>query len=167
MEHDKMYKNLLLVAGFAAFLTLSGCSSNKTYRHNYAETYEASEQGYYQNEQYRQEQKTPRDQNTIKPLAVSDIPSSGAPIGGSIEKAMDKSDRNRMLKALDKAPGKPTTWTNNRTSIKYVVVPTRKIVINDNPFCRKYQTTASRGESTKQMFGTACVGSDGNWHSVE
>jgi len=161
-----MNKKLFTILTIAAFVGLSGCSSNRTHAPHYADSYDMTEHTGDQSGQQRYAP-APPDQNTLKPLAINDIPSTGEPIGGSIEKNMDRTDRNRMLKALDKAPGKTTTWKNNRTAIKYVVVPTRKIVINDNPFCRRYQTTATRGTSSKQMTGTACVGSDGNWHSVE
>jgi surface antigen len=111
-------------------------------------------------------QAPPNDQNTLQKVNLSAAPSSSEPIGGSIEKSMEKDDKIKMSRALDKSPGKTTSWTNNRNSMHYAVTPIRKIVLKDNPFCRTYQMTATRGSYTKEVSGTACVSDDGNWHPI-
>ena len=106
------------------------------------------------------------DQNTIHEVNLGKTSASGELIGGSIEKMMDADDKLRMSRALDKSPGKTTTWQNPNTGISYAVTPVKKVVLRDNPFCREYRTTASKGEQSKEMTGTACVATDGNWHTV-
>lgn len=108
----------------------------------------------------------PRDQNTLQAVSLGSTPASSEPVGGSIEKSMDQDDKIKMSRALDKAPGKTTSWTNNRTGIHYEVTPIRKIVIKNNPYCRVYQTISTRGSFSKEVSGTACISEDGNWHPM-
>ena len=111
-------------------------------------------------------QAEPNDQNTLQKVSLSTTPASSEPIGGSIEKSMDNDDKIKMSRALDKAPGKTTSWTNKRNNLHYAVTPIRKIVLKDNPYCRTYQMTATRGSYSKEVSGTACVSDDGNWHPM-
>jgi len=104
--------------------------------------------------------------NTLKPIDVSNVNTKDPLIGGSIERSMDANDKAKMSKALDKAPGKSTVWTNDRMGITYTVTPIKKIVINNNPFCREYETMISRKYNSNTQHGTACIGDDGNWHSL-
>lgn len=106
------------------------------------------------------------DQGTIHEVSLGKTPAGGELIGGSIEKMMDSDDKVRMSRALDKSPGKTTTWQNPNTGISYAVTPVKKVTVRDNPFCREYRTTATKAEQNKEMTGTACVASDGNWHTV-
>ena len=92
---------------------------------------------------------------------------SGAPVGGSIEKSMDENDRTKLWHALDNAVGKPTHWVNSNTNIDYTAVPTEKVVIGGNPYCRKYTVSAIRNGNKEEMNGTACVGDDSNWKAVK
>lgn len=108
----------------------------------------------------------PNDQNTLQKVNLGASAASNEPIGGSIEKSMDSDDKIKMSRALDKAPGKTTSWTNNRNGMHYEVTPIRKIVLKDNPFCRVYQMVATRGSSVKEVSGTACISEDGNWHPM-
>ena len=87
-------------------------------------------------------------------------------IAGNFEKSMDQIDKSKLSHALDSPLGKSTHWSNEITGINYTVVPTAKLTIADNPFCRKYTITAARKSSTQQINGTACVGSDGNWQAI-
>jgi surface antigen len=91
---------------------------------------------------------------------------AGADIGGSAAFSMDSVDRRKMFRALDKPVGRPTQWVNQNTGVSYNVVATEKVMRNGNPYCRKYQTTATRGDREKQFTGTACVGADSNWQSA-
>lgn len=88
------------------------------------------------------------------------------PLAGNIEGSMDSNDRNKLSRALDGGIGKATTWTSSATGITYTVVPTRKISVGGNNLCRKYTITATRGGSQQQVSGSACVASDGAWHTV-
>lgn len=87
-------------------------------------------------------------------------------IGGSFESKMDNIDRSKLSRALDSGLGKATSWTSGASGITYTVVPTRKVTIGNNQFCRAYSITGTRGSSSNQYTGTACLGDDSNWHPV-
>jgi surface antigen len=87
--------------------------------------------------------------------------------GGEIGlKSMNEEDKSKMSKALDAALGKSTRWENGITGIHYTVTPTQKETIQGNPFCRQYQVIAMKGENRKVINGTACVTTDGSWHTI-
>ena len=87
--------------------------------------------------------------------------------GGEIGvRSMDSNDKSKMMHALDNSPGKSTQWTNGVSGVSYTVVPTRKVVIQNNPFCREYHITAAKGAYKREINGTACVTTDGVWHTV-
>lgn len=88
------------------------------------------------------------------------------PIAGNFEQRMDSIDKSKLSKALDKALGKMTEWTNDMTGITYRIVPTQKIVVDGNQFCRKYTITVIKNQDSQELSGSACVTEDGNWHSV-
>lgn len=105
--------------------------------------------------------------NEEKPIELSGAPvADSAPLAGDIQGSMDENDRNKLSRALDGGIGKETHWVSGATGIAYTVVPTRKISVGDNNLCRKYSITASRGGSRREVNGSACVGSDGAWHTV-
>lgn len=81
-------------------------------------------------------------------------------------KSMNATDRNKMSRALDSATGKSTHWKNEATGMEFTVTPVKKIVINDNPFCREYTVLVVRGDRQKQVHGRACVTTDGSWHTI-
>lgn len=87
-------------------------------------------------------------------------------LGGSVERNMDMTDKNKMYHALDNALGKSTKWTNATSNITFTVVPLKKVVINENPFCRVYRMSASRSGEVKQSSGTACVNNNGAWEAI-
>jgi surface antigen len=96
-----------------------------------------------------------------KPVAVT--MSGGGEIGLH---SMDATDKQKMSRALDAATGKSTSWVNGRSGIKYTITPIKKVIIQNNPFCRQYQADAEKGDSKKAMNGTACVMTDGSWHTI-
>ncbi len=86
---------------------------------------------------------------------------------GSAGGGMDSADRMKMSRALDNPPGKSTHWVNPSSGVSYTLVPTHKVVMNGNPYCRQYTlTSTSSGGSSHQSSGTACVSSDGSWQAV-
>jgi surface antigen len=87
-----------------------------------------------------------------------------SPLPGS--SAMDAIDTNKLFHALDNAPGKSTTWTNANTGITYTAVPVKKVVVNNNPFCRAYTLTILKAGNQNQINGTACVNTDGKWTPI-
>lgn len=92
---------------------------------------------------------------------------SGEAVGGHISLSMDENDKSKLSHALDKPLGKSTQWTNQNTGTMYTVVPTEKLTVNGNPFCRKYTVTASKGDKSRETNGTACVApASSNWESV-
>lgn len=87
--------------------------------------------------------------------------------GGEIGLAsMDANDKLKMSRALDAATGKATHWTNNGSGVSFTVTPIKKVVIENNPFCRQYLVEVSRGSNQKELTGTACVTTDGSWHTI-
>ena len=115
---------------------------------------------------------TQRSTSSVDELQVASNSTSGglteatsnAPVGGGAQHSMDDIDQSKLSRALDGGVGKATTWQNANTGIKYTVVPTGKLTIGGNPFCRKYTVTTEKGNSTNQVSGTACVSTDGAWH---
>jgi surface antigen len=87
--------------------------------------------------------------------------------GGEIGlKSMDANDKSKMSHALDNATGKSTHWVNGVSGINFTVTPTRKVVVENNPFCRQYLVVIAKGSYQKQFNGTACVTTDGSWHTI-
>ena len=92
---------------------------------------------------------------------------SGADIGGAIGRSMDEVDRSKMTHALDKAPGKSTEWVNEISETAYTVVPTKKVTINGNPYCRQYHITAvMKNQQELSHDGTACISQSGVWQAA-
>lgn len=138
-----MKKAVMQLAFLAAAITLTACSNNSFFdgssSNKSAEAMQASD----------------------KQVA------SGEAVGGNISTAMDENDKSKLSHALDKPLGKSTQWVNQNTGTTYTVVPTQKLAVNGNPFCRKYTLTASRGTNSREVNGTACVApSSSNWESV-
>ncbi len=87
--------------------------------------------------------------------------------GGSIAApSMNDSDKSQMAHALDAPLGKSVQWTNGGTGYSYTVTPVRKVVINQNPFCREYGLVIVKDGNREAVRATACVTTDGNWHRV-
>jgi surface antigen len=108
-----------------------------------------------------------QESNTTLP-STSDAGIGGTSIGGAVEQGMDETDKSKMLHAMDKAPGKSTHWLNAHTQIKYTVIPTKKVRIQDKNYCRQYEMTAIDTNDREQTVqGVACIASDGNWHTLE
>jgi surface antigen len=87
--------------------------------------------------------------------------------GGEIGlKSMDAEDKSKMSHALDSGTGKATQWANGATGINYTVTPVKKVEIKGNPFCRTYVVVVMKGDYKKEVNGTACVTTDGSWHTI-
>lgn len=97
---------------------------------------------------------------------LAQTPINDAALAGDIESSMDVLDKTKLSRALDGGLGKATHWTNVSTGASYTVIPTRKVVVSGNAFCREYSVTMTRGGKTSDMTGRACVASDGAWHPV-
>lgn len=164
-DFNPMKPALMKALLLSASLLLTACSSiteSPTHKPATVETAQESIRNAPSSQTVTEE---PNDQNTLQSVNLG-ATTSDAPVGGSIEKSMDPDDKIKMSRALDKAPGKTTSWTNNRTGMSYDVTPVRKVVFKNNPFCRTYQMAATRGSHTKEVSGTACVSEDGNWHPI-
>lgn len=98
-------------------------------------------------------------------MVASSSPTGERGVSGSIG-GMDTNDRTKLSHSLDKTPGKSTQWVNESTGVSYTVVPTRKVTINGNPYCRAYSLTASKGGKSRTIEGTACVSTDGSWQAM-
>jgi surface antigen len=89
---------------------------------------------------------------------------AGAAIGSAVGRSMDQQDRLQTAQALETAPtGHATTWRNPDTGSRYTVTPTRTYYEDARP-CRDYTMNAIVNGEAKLVHGTACRGSDGNWH---
>lgn len=102
----------------------------------------------------------PNTKNTTGPLALN------GQVGGHLALSMDGIDKSKLSHALDNPIGKSTTWTNQQTGTTFTVTPTAKVVLNENPFCRRYTVLAVKGDRSKETTGTACVSSDSSWQAV-
>lgn len=87
--------------------------------------------------------------------------------GGEIGvRSMNADDRLKMSRALDAGIGKSTHWQNGVTGVGYTVTPTQKVTVRGNPFCRQYTVQAERKGFSRNISGTACVTTDGTWHTI-
>lgn len=101
--------------------------------------------------------------NPVANVKSSGENTGGGNIGGSIVNTMDGNDKVKLSRALDNAPGKSTQWKNSITGNNYTVTPTRKVNINNNPYCRTYQINAIVNNKEQSYSGTACISSQGSW----
>jgi surface antigen len=99
--------------------------------------------------------------------SVTSAFSGNTEVGGQLAASMDDSDKNKMFHALDKGLGKSTEWTSPHSGISYSVVPTGKLTVNGNPYCRNYQVTGRKNNQGQTVTGTACVSpTDSSWQVV-
>jgi surface antigen len=96
-------------------------------------------------------------------LSGAPAPNTGS-VAGSEDRSMDSLDKSKLYHALDGGIGKATSWDNVATGTEYTVIPTEKISVGGNPYCRRYTITSVKNRISRQMTGTACVSSDGAWH---
>lgn len=132
-----MRKTLLSISIIAIIANLTGCATNPF---------------------------SPQKENVNSPEVTK---STNTAVGGQIETAMDENDKEKMYRALDKPLGKPTDWVNEKTRISYIVVPTAKLAIKENPFCRKYTVTSISNGNRNEVSGVACVSkTDSSWQEM-
>jgi surface antigen len=106
---------------------------------------------------------------TGKVVAVGVGAIVGALVGGEIGNHMDSSDASNTFKAMNKNPkNKAMTWKNTKTGTMYTVIPTSKVMtVGNNTHCRTFRATSLQsGESQKEITGTACRLTNGNWKTV-
>jgi surface antigen len=99
-----------------------------------------------------------------QPIATSN--SAGGPLGGSLASGMDEIDLSKVARALDKAPGTETKWTNALSGKTYSIKPVQKINVSGYQFCRSYSFSVEKNGNAQQMNSRACIGKDGNWQDV-
>lgn len=92
----------------------------------------------------------------------------GALIGGLIGHSMDNSDNVRTVTVIKESPtNRTSSWVNSKTGVAYTMTPTSGVfMVNGNPNCRNFHFTATRYSKIHEYDGTACVMSDGYWHTV-
>lgn len=89
----------------------------------------------------------------------------GGIIGGQIGHSMDKVDRMRMDRVLEKTPTNQTTsWRNPDTRYQYAVTPTETYYVKRHP-CRKYVIKAWIDGKRRYIHGKACR-INGKWRAV-
>jgi surface antigen len=89
---------------------------------------------------------------------------AGAMIGRHIGETMDDADRMKTANTLNESrTGEATTWVNPDTGYEYTVTPTRTFEESGGP-CREFRLDATIGNQPGQdVYGTACLQSDGSW----
>jgi surface antigen len=96
------------------------------------------------------------------PTTTTDAGTTGTPVSATVG-GLSSGDQDKLSHALDAPIGQPTTWVSTANCLTYTVVPTTKVTINGNPYCRKYNVKVERGARTSAYTGTACVGADSTW----
>lgn len=144
-----MRKSLLNIALLLIAANLTACSSNPFQQTSSSTTSSSS-----------------REQTLAKNEAIEGQMVTDRSLSANLPRSMDENDKSKMLHALDKSPGKSTHWVNPTSGISYTVMPTQKVAINGNPYCRKYSITTNKDNNKNHFIGTACVGEDGNWNIV-
>lgn len=92
----------------------------------------------------------------------------GVLVGGSIGRAMDDLDQACIGQVLEHAPsGERVRWVDPDKKTTYDVVPTDTWEDTSGRYCREYQTTATVGGKSQQVYGTACRQPDGSWEIVK
>lgn len=93
----------------------------------------------------------------------------GALIGGLMGHSMDSSDSMQGNTAVaDNSTNQTSSWYNPNKRIKYTMTPTSgRFTVNGNPNCRNFHFTSTRAGKMHDYDGTACLMSDGYWHSIK
>jgi surface antigen len=92
----------------------------------------------------------------------------GLLVGGEIGRGMDQIDQACVGQVLEHAPtGEHVEWVDPDRKANYSVTPTDTYQDTQGRYCREYQTTASIGGKTRQLYGTACRQPDGSWEIVK
>jgi len=100
-------------------------------------------------------------------VAIAAGAAAGALVGNAIGKSMDAQDRMKMNNALESnTVGQPAYWNNKNTGARYKVTPVRNVSVDNNKYCREYQTVATINGQQQKMYGTACRQPDGSWKVV-
>jgi len=91
----------------------------------------------------------------------------GAIVGGVIGRAMDEADHACTGQVLEYVEdGRTIRWNGPRANASYQVTPQATYRADDGRYCREYNTTATIGGQTQQVYGTACRQPDGSWQLV-
>ncbi len=93
----------------------------------------------------------------------------GALIGGLIGHNMESTDHSASYNSLQSnGTNQTSSWVNRHTGTSYTMTPTSGFyTVRGNPNCRNFHFTATtRNGNTDSSNGTACLMSDGRWHTV-
>lgn len=88
----------------------------------------------------------------------------GGIVGNQIGQYMDRQDAARAQAVYVSESGRGQ-WTNNQTGYTYTIKPV-KTYHKKERYCREYQTTATIGGRSRNVYGTACRMPDGSWKVV-
>lgn len=153
---------LLLIAGFACVVAISGCS-NYSYGGGGGVTQEQAGMviggalGGLLGAQVGDQE----DQARTAAIIVGTL--AGAAVGGAIGRSMDETDRLKTSQTLETVrTGVSSSWRNPDTGNTYGVTPTRTFETAAGP-CRDYSINAIIDGSSEQVYGTACRQSNGSW----
>lgn len=95
----------------------------------------------------------------------------GGLIGHQVATLLDENDRKAAAAAEQQARtapiGESVTWSNPDTGNHGTVVATSEGIANDGRTCREFRHTVTVEGRAEDAFGTACLGSDGEWEHVQ
>lgn len=92
---------------------------------------------------------------------------AGALIGHRIGRELDERDRSCFGHALDIGEaGRPVTWTNESTEVRYELVPGADRERN-GASCRGFTLMATSGRDKSSQSGLACQPEPGVWQVVD
>jgi surface antigen len=100
--------------------------------------------------------------------------SLGAALGGyagsELGKTLDKSDKEKVMKAEEKASdapiGETVAWSNPETGKSGTVTPVSEAKDASGRICRDFKSTITVDGKDEAVTGTACKQSDGSWSAV-
>lgn len=80
----------------------------------------------------------------------------GGAIGYAVGRQMDEQDRINMQNAIINTPdGQEASWTNERTTVTYVVEPVETYRV-EGRYCRRYRTRIRMDGRWRTAYGRAC-----------
>ncbi len=80
----------------------------------------------------------------------------GGTVGYMVGRQMDEQDRINMQNAIVNTPdGQEASWTNDRTSVTYVVEPVETYHY-EGRYCRRYKTRVRMDGRWRSAYGRAC-----------
>ena len=96
----------------------------------------------------------------------------GAFLGSEVGKSLDRSDQTYAMQAQQRAVvlapvGQQIQWASPSNPGVYGYTVAGPVQPVQSGYCREYQTTVVVGGETKNAYGRACQGPDGQWRIAD